>query len=256
MDSYNLRDRSKRHRYLRRDRKHRRYHLSLRLPTNNTMNQFQILWHPGAYLAGVGNVNAVVGSASRIITSQIEIRPSIKIFVQGTMVSIAGPAHLAFASKSKNNLNQSYSTMIYEDRPIAVSTGVLASRVSVADRTIWAHASDRRTSLRGISDVASRARALIGAFGVHAMRITATARQSLATLVDVVTTLTLECVVDGRRHINALRVVAMVARRASFASKAGRQVRAANLQIAWLEQVALKRRENGSKINNAFGIWG
>lgn len=69
------------------------------------------------YLSGVGNINTVVGSAARIITSQIEIRPSIKIFVQGTMVSVAGPAHLAFASKSKINLNQSCSSMIYDARP-------------------------------------------------------------------------------------------------------------------------------------------
>lgn len=207
------------------------------------MNQFQILWHPGAYLAGVGNVNTVVGSASRIITSQIEIRPSIKIFVQGTMVSIAGPAHLAFASKSKNNLNQSCSWMIYDRRPVAVSTGVLAGRVSVADRSVWAHASDSRASLRGISDEAPRARALVGAFGIDAIRVAAAPRQSLATFVDVVASLPLECVVDGGRHVNALRVVAVVARRTSLASKTGRQVRATNLQIAWLKQVALDERE-------------
>lgn len=219
------------------------------------MNQFQILLRPGAYLARVGNVNTVVGSASRIITSQIEIRPSIKIFVQGTMVTIAGPAHLAFASKLKNNLNQSCSWMIYDARPIAVSTGVLAGRVSVADRSVRAHASDSGASLRGIPDVAPRACALVGAFSIDAIGVATAPRQSLATLVDVVTPLTLECVVDGGRHVNALRVVAVVARRASLASKTGRQVRAANLQIAWLKQVALEERENGSKINNAFGIW-
>lgn len=200
------------------------------------------------YLAGVGNVNTVVSSATRIITSQIEIRPSIKIFVQGTMVSIAGPAHLAFASKSRNNLNQSYSWLIYDDRPIAVSTGVLACRVSVTNCSVRAHASDCGTSLGGISDVTPRARALVRAFGINAMRVAATACQTLATFVDVVATLTLECVVDGGRHVNALRVVAVVARRASLASKAGRQVRAANLQIAWLKQVALDER-SGEKMD-------
>lgn len=176
------------------------------------------------------------------------------------MVSIAGPAHLAFASKSKNNLNQSCSAVIYDDRPVAVSTGVLAGRVSVADCSVRAHTSRCSTSLSGISDEPPRTCAFIRAFGIHAVRVAAAPCKSLTTLVDVVATLSLECVVDGCGHVNALGMMTVVARWASLASETGRQVRAANLRIAWLKQVALhereKQRENGSKINNAFQIWG
>lgn len=49
----------------------------------------------------------------------------------------------------------------------------------------------------------------------------------------------LECVVHALRHVNALGVDAMIARRTSFAAETGRQIGTAYALIAGLEKVAL-----------------
>lgn len=154
------------------------------------------------------------------------------------MMPVAGPSHFTFASKSNVNLNRvrkRFTTTL----PVSVATSMLAEGVPVANRAVGAHSRNLNTSGRCVSLKASRATALVGAFGVDAVRVCTAPSDSLATLINVVAALTLECVIGRRCHVEALRVIAVITGRTSVAPEARRQVLAANFLVARLEQVAL-----------------
>lgn len=117
---------------------------------------------------------------------------------------------------------------------------MLAVGVPITDGSVAAHSRHLNASGRSTSRVASRACALVRPVGVDAIRVCTAASNSLAALIDVIATLPLEGMINCARHMKALRVMTVIARRAWFATEAGRQVGASNSLVARLNQVALK----------------
>lgn len=234
--------------------------------------------HSATYLARIGYINAIIGPASCVAAVEVVIRPSVQIFVNGTTRSIACPAYLTFTSFSfsKHNFevhingNQIALVVVGQKRrdkftiffyfisttalivssPISVAASMLTHRISITDRTIWTHARYLGTAISGISSKAPRARALVASLGVDAVRVWATSSDALATLVNVVATLPLEWGIDCRWHVNATTVIAMKAWGTRLTAESWWEIGAANARIAWLEEVALARREKKKKFKS------
>lgn len=123
--------------------------------------------------------------------------------------------------------------------PESVPPSMLACCVSITNCSIWTHSRYLSTSYCTVSRKPPWTCALVRSVGVHAVRIRTTSSDAFATFVNIVATLALECVINSRRHVKPLGVVAVVARRASFTTESRRQVGAADALIARLNQVAL-----------------
>lgn len=94
---------------------HRPFHHHRRLPALIKRSaKIRGLCSLKRYLTGVRNVYAIISSAAWIVTAEIIIGPSIKIFVNRAVMSIACPSHFTFASKLKHNLNEINFQMIYD----------------------------------------------------------------------------------------------------------------------------------------------
>ena len=206
------------------------------------------------YLAWVWNDHAIVSSTTSIIASEIVIRPSIKIFIERTMMPITRPSHFAFASLLKSDLNGNVSRMIYEALPETISSSVLASGVSITDCSIRTHSRYLHTISGSVSSKSPWTCALVWTFSVDTSRICSTSCNSLATLINIFATLALESMINSCWHVKPLGVVAMITWWTWCASKSGRQVSATDSRITWLNQVALNYKETTNQINYAFKI--
>lgn len=154
------------------------------------------------------------------------------------MMSIAGIPYLAFTSKLESNSNQFNLKMIYNE-PKSISPSMLAHRVSVTNRSVGTHSWNLNTSGCGVSTKTSRACTFIRPVGVYTIRVWTATGDSLTAFVNIIATLSLECVINSCCHIKPLWVIAMVTWWACPTTESRREICATNALVARLNQVTL-----------------
>lgn len=147
----------------------------------------------GILLAWIRYRYAIIFTTPHIGTSEIVVCPAIQIwFFFYCLINVSSFLKIKNLTLIGSTMQPISRKTNFTLAPIRVTLPLSTNRIFIANCAIRTHASYRKTAIRWIPNKTLRALTFVGPLGINAMRIGRTIGNTLATLIDVNATLSLE----------------------------------------------------------------